>query len=126
MQQTPWDFIPWRFVLLILAHISEIFKNVISGKYGNFFLRWRLRAARDGNREVPTPEPQSPAPSIRRQRTEGLRDYLAAAGLRQDKGRETKDYQKTIFRLAGDGGKFFTARYRITDAMAENAFSVLI
>jgi hypothetical protein len=38
----------------------------------------------------------------------------------------TKDYQKTIFRLAGDGGKFFTAGYRIADAMAENAFSVLI
>lgn len=37
-----------------------------------------------------------------------------------------EDYQKTIFRLAGDGGKFFSAGYRIADAMAENAFSVLI
>jgi len=36
MQQTPWDFIPWRFVLLILAHISNICKIVISGKYGHF------------------------------------------------------------------------------------------
>lgn len=40
--------------------------------------------------------------------------------------RRDGDYQKTIFRLAGDGGKFFSAGYRIADAMAENAFSVLI
>ena len=36
MQQTPWDFIPWRFVLIILVHIPEICKIVISGEYGNF------------------------------------------------------------------------------------------
>ena len=38
MQQTPWDFIPWRFVLLILAHIQAVCKIVISGKKWVFFL----------------------------------------------------------------------------------------
>ena len=38
MQQTPWDFVPWRFVLLILTHIPEFFKIAIYGKKWELFL----------------------------------------------------------------------------------------
>ena len=122
MQQTPWDFIPWRFVLLILAHISNICKIVISGKYGHFSCEASFALRGAGTTRFP-------------RRSHGLRlppsDGSARKGyglieLRRDEGRGTRDYQKTIFRLAGDGGKFFSAGYRITDAIAENAFSVLI
>ena len=153
MQQTPWDFIPWRFILLILAHIQAVCKIVIFGKNGYFFFRWKftlccgvataewirgagidftggknsndsgggisvypslLRECRsgagtqDGNHEVPTPEPRSPAPSTRQQHTEGLRAYRAAVCC----GR-TKD---------GGGRGIIRKQFSALRGTAENSF----